>query len=182
MSETLERQVDLTLDTRNQRRRQYEAEIAQTERAIRDHHIEAELRQMKFQTEVRQLIRDAVATANHHMATRPEECEFCEVSGYLTGPLYMGVSACNPISYELRVNGQEVGETLVVELSHGGLIEASLGSLRPTMPEARSSRIDFGWHPIPLFQFNARSASDLVVRYLAAITKRWPLGRADAVR
>jgi hypothetical protein len=185
MSETLEDLVDLTLDMRRQRRRQYEVELAQKEKAIQDKRIELERRQMRFLTEVRSMIRNSVARANRHLAKRPEGCVFHEVVGYLTGPLYLGGSACNPIAYELRANGQPMGETLVVELTQKGMIEASLGPFRPSLHEAHASRIDFGWHPIPLYQFDAQDASELLVRYLATIITRWPMsgcGPGDAVR
>ena len=34
-----------------------------------------------------------------------------------------------------------------------------------------------GWRPVRLDTFNAATAADLVVHYVAAITKRWPLGQ-----
>ncbi|HEX3405495.1 MAG TPA: hypothetical protein VHT74_34735 [Acetobacteraceae bacterium] len=99
----------------------------------------------------------------------------CEVSGYFTGPLYVGGSACNPIAYELRVNGRELGETLLLELTHDGMVEAFLGPLRPTVPGGHTTRIDFGWRPVPLHGFDAAIASDLVLRYVAAVAAQWPL-------
>ena len=180
MSESLEHQLDLTMDMRRQRHRQHEAELAQAEKAIRDGHLELERRQTRFSTEVRSLIRDVVEQANRHLATRRENCQICEVSGYFTGPLYIGGTACNPIAYELLVDGQNEGETLIVELTHDGMIEAFLGPFRPSVPEAHTARIDIGWRPIPLARFNAKAAAELVIRYLGAITTRRPLGGRSA--
>jgi hypothetical protein len=176
MSETLEKLLDLTLDMRKQRRHQRDAGFAQTGKANRDERIKFERRQMRFLTEIGFLIRNAMTQANRHLATRPKECQFHEVTGYLADPAYVGGLACNPIAYELRVNGKGLGETLIVELTQHGLIEASLGSSHPSIYETHTSRIDFGWRPTPLYQFDAKNASDLVVKYLAAIVTRWPLG------
>ncbi len=179
MSDTLEHQIDLALQEREHRHQRHESELVRAEKAIRDNHLEAERRQMRFATEVRSLIRQAVEKANAHLKLRPEKCEFCEVSGYLTGPLYVGGPGCNPIAYELRVNGEGLGETLIVELAHDGMVEAYLGPFRPSICEAHTSRIDFGWPAVPLYQFDARHASDLIVRYLTAITMRWSFRKKD---
>jgi hypothetical protein len=98
-----------------------------------------------------------------------------EISGYFTGPLYPGGTACNPLAYELRVDGQKVGETLLVEMTHQGMIEAALGPFPPTVPEGHPTRVNFGWAPVPLDKFDANIASDRVVRYIAALTARWPV-------
>ena len=182
MSESLERRLDVTLDSREDRHRQHETELDRAENAIRDSHRELEAQQVKFATEIRSLIRQGVEQANTHLHARPEHCEFCEVSGYLTGPLFVGGRGCNPIAYELRVNGQEVGETLIVELTHEGMIEAYLGPFRPTVPEADTTRIEFGWSPVPLHAFTAQHASELIVQYLNAVTTRWPLGSSTGLR
>ena len=176
MSDTFEHQLDLALDQRHQRRRQEEAKRAQSARAIRDAHAELERNQTIFCTKVRSLIEDAVDHANRHLATRPEKYQLHEVSGYLTGPWYPGGNACNPIAFELRVDGREVGETLIVELMHQGMVEASLGPFRPTILEGHTTRQHYGWPPIPLDRFDARAAHDLVVRFITAITSRCLLG------
>jgi hypothetical protein len=121
-----------------------------------------------------------MARANRHLASRPEKCQFCEVSGYLTGPLYIGGSDCNPIAYELRADGQPVGETLILILTQDGMLEAFLGPFHPSICETHTTCVDFGWPRIPLNLFNAKRASELVVQYLAAVTTRWPLGRRAA--
>jgi len=175
MSPSFERQLDLTLDVRQQHRLQRQAERAQAERAIQDSHEALEHRQASFCTHVRTLIHAAVERANRHLGKRAEKCQLCEVSGYFTGPLYVGGSACNPIAYELRVNGRELGETLLLELTHDGMVEAFLGPLRPTVPGGHTMRIDFGWRPVPLHGFDAAIASDLVLRYVAAVAAQWPL-------
>jgi hypothetical protein len=180
MSESLERRLDSTLNIREQRRRQYEAELAQAEKTIRDARAEFERRQTRFSAEVRPLIQRAAEQANRHLAARPERCHFCEVSGYFTGPLYPGGSACNPIAYELQVDGHEVGEVLIVELTHEGMIEVFLGPFRPPVHEAHTTRIDLGWRLVPLYSFNADHASDILVRYLAAVIARWPLSGEKA--
>jgi hypothetical protein len=78
-----------------------------------------------------------------------------------------------------------MGETLIVELTDDGMIEASLGPYRPTVHGAHTSRVSFGARPIPLYQFDERNASELIIRYLASITARLPAGDTvaeDAVR
>ena len=118
--------------------------------------------------------------ANRHLARRSENWRLCEVSGYFTGPLFVGGSACNPIAFELRVNASSVGETLIVELTHNGMIEAFLGPLRPGEPEAHTMRQDFGWEPIPVQNFGYDNAHDLVLRYVNAVTIHVPLDRAGS--
>ena len=177
MSDSLEHQLDLALDQRRQRRLQQQAVQARTETAIHDAHERIEHRQVRFSTAVRSLIAKAVERANRHLAKRPEKCQLCEISGYYTGPLYVDGPDCNPIAYELRIDGQEVGETLIVELTHDGMIEALLGPFRPSVPGSDTTRIDLGWPPVPLDMFDATIASDLVVRYVSAIATRWPFGQ-----
>jgi hypothetical protein len=174
VSQSLEDLLDLTLNTRQQRLLQKAAERAHIKRAIDDAHVDLEHKQTKFSTEVRSLIHQAVEQANRHLAKRPERCEFRDISGYYTGPLYVGGSSCNPIAYELRAHGEKVGETLLIELAHDGMIEGSLGPLPTSVPEAQTARVDFGWCPVSLDVFDATCASDLVVRYIAAITERCP--------
>ena len=175
MSDRLEDQLDLALDTHRQRRRQREAEQAQSEKVIRDAHTELEHMHTKFHAEVRSLIEKVVGRANRHLAKRAEKCYLSDISGYFTGPLYVGGSACNPIAYALRIDGREVGETLIVELTHEGMIEAFLGPFCATASDGNTTRLGFGWHPVPLDRFDANIASDLVLRYITAITSRWPL-------
>ena len=177
MSDSLEHLLDNVLDMRRQRRRQHEAELGVKEWAIRGSHAELERRQTRFSAEVRSLIRQAVEQANHHLATRPERCEFCEVTEYSMGPWCPGGSICNPIAYKLLVDGQEVGETLVVELTHDGMVRALLGRLGSSDHQTYIGRVGFGWHLIPLFSFDNHKATELLVQYLAAITQRWPLDK-----
>ncbi len=175
-----EQHLDLAIETRQQRLRQKEAQHAAAEKAIRDAHAVLERIQLQFCGEIRSLIENAVERANRHLARRSEDWRLCEVSGYFTGPLFVGGSACNPIAFELRVNGSSVGDTLIVELTHEGMIEAFLGPLRPGEPEAHAMRVDFGWEPIPVQNFGADNAHDLVLRYVNAVTIHLPLDRAGS--
>jgi hypothetical protein len=177
MAQTLEELLDLALDTRQQRLIQGGAEQTHARQAIGNAQAGLERKQTEFRTRVHSLINESVEKANRHLARRPEHCEFREVSGYFTGPLYAGGSACNPIAYELRVDDKNVGETLLIELTRDGMIEASLGPLPPSVPEAHTARIEFGWRPIPLDEFDAVQASDLVVRYISTLTGRRPVHR-----
>ena len=180
MSDRFEHQLDLALDTRRQRRQQKEAERTEAERARQAAHADLERMQARFCTEMRGLIEQAVGRANRHFAKRAENCQLCEVSGYFTGPLHPGGSACNPIAFELRANDREVGEVLVIQLTHGGMIEAFLGPLRPCEPQAHTTRLSLGWRPIRLDRFNAETAFELILRYVTAVTAQWPLGRESA--
>ena len=172
MSHSLEHCLDATLNMRERNRRKHEAELDLKERAVRGSHAELERRRMRFCTEVQSLIQTAVERANRHLARRPERCEFCDVSEHRISPWHPGGPICNPIAYNLRVDGQEVGEALIVELTQHGMIEALLS---PSGQQAHIARTGFGWHPIPLFSFDSQNAADLLVQYLAAITERWPL-------
>jgi hypothetical protein len=174
MSGMLEEQLDLLFTTQQQRHRRHKAEQAECVRAVREGRACLERMQATFCMEVRPLIEQAVARANRHLAKRSEKCRLAEISGYFTGPLYPGGSACNPLAYELRIDGQEVGETLLVELTHQGMIEAALGPFRPTISEGTARR-NFDWAPVPLDRFDASIASDLVLRYITALTARWPV-------
>lgn len=180
MSGQFEQRLDLAVETRQQRLRQKEDEQAAAEMAIRDAHAALERLQLQFCGEIRSLIKNAVERANRHLARRSEHWRLSEVSGYLTGPLFVGGSACNPIAFELRVNGSSVGETLIVELTHNGMIEAFLGPLRPGEPEAHAVRLDFGWEPMPIQNFGADNAHDLVLRYVNAATIHLPLDSAES--
>jgi hypothetical protein len=178
MSDKLEDQLDLALNARRQRRRQYEAEQADSQKAREDARAELEWRQGQFCTIIRSLIQKAVDRANRHLARRPEKCELCEVSGHFTGPLYVGGWGCNPVAYELRVEGQKLGETLIIELTRDGTIESFLGPFgQPAVSEGHIVRLEFGWEAVPLGSFDAATAADLLLRYFVAITSRWPLGR-----
>jgi hypothetical protein len=179
VSQSLEDLLDLTLNARRQRLLQKAAERAYTQMAIDDVRVELERKQTKFSTEVRSLIHKAVEQANRHLGKRPERCEFRDISGYYTGPLYVGGSSCNPIAYELRSDGEKVGEPLLIELTHDDMISGSLGPLPSSVPEAHTARVDFGWRPVSLDVFDATCASDLVVRYITAITERWPFATSS---
>ena len=58
----------------------------------------------------------------------------------------------NPIAFELRLNGEVLGEALVLELSHDGMVEAHLTPVGPSGNRSQSCRL---WHPIPLYKFDA---------------------------
>jgi len=175
MSGTFEDQIDLAFSLRQQRHRQYQAEQEHARKSIEDSHAAFEQKQAAFCERVRSLLEAAVAEANRHLARRSEGCQLHEVSGYFTGPWYPGGFACNPIAYELRVDGQGFGETLLVELNHEGLLEASLGPFHPHVSEGHSTRLDLGWPAIPLENFDEDAARGLVIRFLSAILARCPI-------
>jgi hypothetical protein len=175
MSGTFEGQIDLAFDLRRQRRRQNQAEQEHAKKAIEDSHAALELKQAAFHGRVRPLLEAAVADTNRHLAGRSERCKLHEVSGYFTGPWYPGGFACNPIAYELRVDGQELGETLLVELNHDGMLEASLGPFHPHVSEGQSTRLDIGWPAVRLEDFDMEAARHLVIRFLSAILARCPI-------
>jgi hypothetical protein len=175
MSDTFEDQLDLAFEMRRQHHRQHEVEQAHATKAIEDAHAELRRRQTMFCSEVRSSIEKAVEHANRHLARRPEKCQLSEVSGYFTGPLYVGAPACNPIAFELRVDGRELGETLIFELASHGMVEAFLGPFRPTVSEGQTTRLHLGWPPVPLDKFDDNTAHDLVLRYINTITSRWSL-------
>ena len=180
MSGQFEQRLDLALDTRQQRLRQKQAEQAAAGETISAGHALLERMQLQFCGEIRSLIEQAVERANRHLAERRDKCRLCEVSGYFSGPLFEGGSACNPIAFELRANGGSIGETLVIELTHSGMIEAFLGPFRPGEPGARAIRLDFGWEPLSLQHFGADNARDLIVRYVNAVTVHLPLDRVGS--
>ncbi len=175
MSDFLEHSLDITLDMRERHRRQHENEVAVKDRAVRSGYVELERRQTQFCTEVRSLIRDAAEQANRHLARRPEKCEFREVLRYRKGPWFPGGPICDPITYQLVSDDREVGEVLIVELMHDGMVAAMLGPLDPSQHPAHSARTGLEWHSVPLFSFDRTKAVELLVQYLAAITERWPL-------
>jgi hypothetical protein len=176
MTQLLGNRSDLTHDRLRLRRPRHEAEETRIRSPINDAHAELEREQMKFCTEVHALIKEAIERANQDFAKTSQRYELCEVSGCYTGPLHAGEFACNPIACELRGDGKKLSETLVVELTRDGLIEASLVPHPPVLEIPRTSN-DLGWHPVPLPMFGAADASDLVVWYLVAISTRLPIGR-----
>jgi hypothetical protein len=180
MSDSLEHRLDFTLDMRERHRLKHEAELGLKDKAIRGSRAEFERRQAKFSTEVCSLIQKAAEQANHHLATRPERCEFREVSELSMGCWYPGRPICTPIAYELRVGGQAIGETLIVELTHDGMIEAQLWPFRLSGHQDHAARVDFEWRPIPLYSFDVEKAGELLILYLASITQRWQLEREGA--
>jgi len=175
MSGEFERRLDLALETRLQRLRQKQTEQTAANLASREAHAVLERMRLRFCGQIRSLIEQAVERANRHLAERPEKCRLCEVSGYFTGPYFAGGAACNSLAFELRADGGSIGETLMVELTRCGMIEAFLGPLRPGEPQAYAMRLDFGWQPIPLQDFGAENAHDLVLRYVNAIAVHLPL-------
>lgn len=177
MSDQFEQRLDLALETRQQRLRQTRTEQTAAELATREAHAVLERMRLQFCGQIRSLLEQAVERANRHLAKRPEHCRLCQVSGYFTGPLFAGGAACNPLAFELRTDSGSVGETLLVELTHSGMIEAFLGPLRPGEPQAHAIRLDFGWQPVPLQDFGAENALDLVLRYVNAVTVDLPLDR-----
>lgn len=177
MSGQFEERLDLAMETRRQRLRQKQTELIAAQMATQQAHATLNRMQLQFCRQIRSLIEQAVERANRHLAKRPENCRLCEVSGYFTGPLFAGGAACNPLAFELRADSGSVGETLMVELTHSGMIEAFLGPLRPGAPQAHAIRLDFGWKPVPLQDFGSENARDLVLRYVNAVTVHLPLDR-----
>jgi hypothetical protein len=177
MSDEFERRLDLALETRLRRLRQKKTEQTAADLATRAAHADLERMRLQFCGQIRSLIEQAVERANRHLARRPEHCRLCEVSGYFTGPLFAGGAACNPFAFELRADGRRIGETLMVELTHSGMIEAFLGPLRPGEPQSHAMRLDFGWQPVTLQDFGVEDAHDLILRYVNAITVHLPLDR-----
>ena len=179
MSPSLEELLDAVLDVQRQRRLQHQAELAHAQQVIDDAHAKIECEQSHFHTEVRSLIQQVIERANRHLAKRPEHCEFREVSGHYTGPQYLGQPGCNPIAYELRAGGAAVGDRLLVELTHGCMVEASLCQPAVSMNASQTPRVDFGWRTVPLAMFNTATATKLVVQYVTAIATRWPLNQLN---
>jgi hypothetical protein len=177
MSRSPHDRLDWTLEMQQHHHRHHPADHVDTENAARDAPAELEKRRARLRTQILILLQEAAERTNHDLTMGADEYRLCEVSGYFTGPLYIGRAACNPIAYELRANGQALGDTLFVEITHGGLIEASLGPFRPAIHEAHRGRVHFGWHPMPLFEFDKEAASELMLRYRAAVRTRWPIRR-----
>jgi hypothetical protein len=172
MSDNFKHQLDMALDLRHQRRRQHEAEQAESKRAIENAHAELERKEATFCGTVRSLMDKAVAEANRHLATRPERCQLRDVSGHFTGPWYPGRSVCNPIAYELQDNGQPVGEALLVELMHHGVVEASLSAPSLDVSHAHIVSYDLGWPTVALHEFSEETAREIVLRYVTALAAR----------
>lgn len=175
MSGSFEDQIDLAFNLRRQRRRQNQAEQEHASKAVKDSHAEFERKQSAFGGRVRALLEAAVEDANRHLARRSEGCQLHEVSGYFTGPWYPGGFACNPMAFELRADGQELGETLLIELNYDGSLEASLGPFHPHVSEGHSTRLDLGWPAVPLEDFDAEAARNLVIQFLSVILARCPI-------
>ena len=77
MSESLEQQIDLVLDSQRQRDRRCQIEQDLIETTISDARAALERQQARFSTEVRSLLGQAVERANRHMAKRAEGCQLC---------------------------------------------------------------------------------------------------------
>ena len=179
MSQTLEAELDRILDTRHQRRRQREAELAFLQKAIDDAGAELELKQNKFRHDVRLLIQQTVERANQHLAKRPECCQLIDVSGRFAAPYFERGGACNPIAYALQAAGQTMGDPLLIELTHDGMVEANL-ALPPSAGRGdQLIRATFDWRAVPLYMFTLSHASDLLIRYVTAVTVRWPTAAGD---
>ena len=98
-----------------------------------------------------------------------------EVSGYFTGPLFVGGSARNPIAYELRKNGREAGETLIVELTSEGMIAAFLRP-SPTVSEGHTTGLNLGWRPVSLDRassFGIAQQLELTAEFVIARRRYW---------
>ena len=169
MAYSLAERSDPTVDMRRQRALQHDTKTTRGRAAGNDAHAELERARMKFCTEVRALITDAVEQANDHLAKGSEDASLCDVSGCYTGPLHVSRSACNPIAYELHGVGRKSIERLLVELTHDGMIDASLVP-RPPTPDVPRTSTDLGWQLVPPHMFDATTAADLVAWYLAAVT------------
>ena len=174
MSEPLHQ--DRTLTFHRERRL---GDEANAERTIDDQHLKSKHKAERFCTEVRSVIQDVAARANSYFAIGHAGLELRDVSGYYTGPLYPGGSGCNPLAYELRVNGLEAGGALIVELAPDGTIEAFLAALRPLVPGDRAEKINLEWGPIALDGFEADAASDILARYMTAVSSRCGLDLAQ---
>jgi hypothetical protein len=168
MAYSLAERSDSTVDMRRQRALQHDTKPTRGRAAGNDADAELERARMKFCAEVRTLIKDAVEQANEHLAKGPEHDSLCEVSGCYTGPLHVSRSACNPIAYELHGGGRKSAERLLVELTHDGMIDASLVP-RPPPPDVPRTHTDLGWQQVPPHMFSATTAADLVAWYLAAV-------------
>lgn len=173
MSQSLEDRLGRTLRHHRLHRFGEETALRKPRHAINDRYMETMRRVERFSTAIRPMIRDAAAHANGYFARMGADWELYDVSGCYTGPLYPSGGGCNPVAYELRVNGRQAGETLIIELSSNGMIEAFLAPWRPPILEAYTGRIDLGWHPLACHAFDPDAASDLLVRYVDRVTARY---------
>lgn len=169
MSELLQARLDRTLKFHREHRL---GDEANAQRTIDDQHLKSKHNAERFCTEVRSAIQEVAARANSYFAKGHAGLELRDVSGYYTGPLYPGGSGCNPVAFELRVNGLEAGGTLIVELAPDGTIEAFLAALRPPVPGDRAEKINLEWCPIALEGFDANAASEILARYITAVSSR----------
>ena len=67
-----------------------------------------------------------------------------------------------------------MGEALVLELTHDGMVEGHLTPVGPSGSQSQSCRLGT---PSPRYKFDAEDASDILVRYMTAITMRWQFGQ-----
>ena len=148
---------------------------ANAERTIDDQHLKRKHKAERFCTEVRSVIQKVAARANSYFAIGHAGLELRDVSGYYTGPLHPGGSGCNPLAYELRVNGLEAGGALILKLAPDGTIEAFLDALHPLVPGDRA--LERG--PVALDRFDADAASDILARYMTAVSSRCGLDLAQ---
>jgi hypothetical protein len=176
MSELLQAKLDRTLKFHREHRL---GDEANAERTIDDQYLKRKRKAERFCTEVRSVIQEVAARANSYFAIGHAGLELRDVSGYYTGPLYPGGSGCNPLAYELRVNGLEAGGALIVELAPDGTIEAFLAALRPLVPGDRAEKINLEWGPVALDGFDADAASDILARYMTAVSSRCGLDLAQ---
>lgn len=168
MSDALEHLLDITLDMRDRHRRQHEDELAAQAQAAHSSYAELERRIAKFSTEVRCLIGHAAEQANRHFSNRLENLRYQEVNGYSPGQWCPGGRLCDPLVFELLADGERLGETLIVELMHDGMVGAFLAASIVPDRVTYSTRTKLDWHPVPLFSFNRERANELLVHYLAA--------------
>lgn len=170
MSESLEERLDRTL--RQHRRHWIDAgrERDRAQRAIDTQYQEHARRAERFHSVVRAAMDDAVAHANRHFAAAGAACALRDVSGSYTGPLYRSGSVCNPIACEFECDGWTAAETLVVELTPAGRVEAFLAPWRPPVQESDTGRIDLGWRAVLLDAFSAGDAADILVRYVTHVS------------
>jgi hypothetical protein len=124
------------------------------------------------------LIEQGARRANQHFVGLSECCEFYDISPCYTESLQTGGSNCNPVAYQFRIDGQPIGEPLLVERTQDDQVIASLGRPRPSYPEIAVEKVDFGWRPALLHGFDAGSAADLLVRYASHVLKGSSLRRA----
>ena len=163
MVNDLKHKIDLTYVGRLQHSCQSEAESAERRRRIRPEYARRE-HQQRFCTIVHNLMDIAVADFNQSTADRSERYELHDVSAYFSGAFFLGT--CNPIAYELRVNGEGFGDVLAIELTQGERVEAVLCTCGPQVRETQRS---IGWRSVPLEEFDTETAHDLIMKYIKAV-------------